>query len=40
MNRNFTDLARSNAYEIIKLILVKNSPSLEMYQWNEKSKNS
>tara|TARA_Y100000294_G_C8525395_1_gene324714 strand:- start:446 stop:1327 length:882 start_codon:yes stop_codon:yes gene_type:complete len=34
----FTDLARSNAYEIIKLILVKNPPSLEMYQWNEKSK--
>jgi len=33
----FSDLARSNAYEIIKLIMVKNPPSLETYQWDDKT---
>ena len=33
----FSDIARSNAYELIKLILIKDPPSLEMYEWSDKS---
>lgn len=34
----FTDLARSNAYQVIDIILVQNPPSLKTYKWNEKIK--
>ena len=34
----FTDLARSNAYEIVDLYLVEDPPSLKIYKWNEKVK--
>jgi len=33
----FTDLARSNSYEIIDFLMVKNPPSLNIYKWNEKT---